>query len=326
VKLAKRILGVPLAAKLAGANVIIVASAVLLQALAFASRRAELITVVAGLTAALVVNVVLVYIALRPVEELEELALRVSEGEFDARAASSPFADRDLERLRQTVNELLDALAAERGRIQELGVQVVEQQDVERASVSRELHDSIAQTLAAVRFQISAAGRDADSEVSNRLAAANGMVASAMEEIMKVSYSLHSRVADDLGIEAALDTLARQVKQRSGLDVSVHVAHPDVSMISGATSSTLYRVAEEALRTTENRADVASASISLFDSRGAVNIEIIDDGSMDEVVLTPGLIAVKHRVLLAGGKMIIDTAPTGGMRVKAELRTMRAAS
>jgi len=328
--LARRILGVPLVAKLIGANIIIVASAVLLQALAFSGRRAELLTVIIGLTAALVVNLLLVRLALRPIEELEDLASRVSQGDFDARGTPSLYADKDLAHLRDTVNELLDSLAAERKRIQELGAQVVEAQDIERATVSRELHDSIAQTLAAVRFQLAAAGREAQlGDMRNRLAAANGMISSAMEEIVNVSYSLHSRVAEDLGIETALRTLARRVEERSDLDVAVRINYTatGASAFAGATSATLYRVAEEALASIEMRGGAKSAVVSLNVTDAAVNIEVTDDGRViDGVAIRPGLISVKDRVLLAGGKMTIDAAPSGGMRVMAELRTMRAAS
>jgi signal transduction histidine kinase len=324
-----RILGVPLVAKLIGANVIIVASAVLLQALAFQGRRAEVVTVITGLAFALLVNLLLVRLALRPIVELEELASRVSHGDFDARGEASLFADKDLAGLRNTVNDLLDSLAAERRRIQDLGAQVVRAQDVERASVSRELHDSIAQTLAAVRFQLAAAGRETQpGEMRNRLAAANGMISSAMEEIVSVSYSLHSRVAEDLGIEAALRTLARQVEERSGIDVTVRVGCGSGTIpVSGATSATLYKVAEEALRSVEIRGGAKSAIVSLFVTNGSVNIEVTDDGATtDEVPIRPGLISVKDRVLLAGGKMSIEIEPAGGMTVTAELKTMRAAS
>jgi signal transduction histidine kinase len=327
--LARRVLGVPLVAKLIGANVIIVASAVLLQSLAFSGRRAELLNVIIGLAAALCVNLLLVRLALRPIEELEDLAHRVSNGDFDARGAPSLYADKDLARLRDTVNELLDSLAAERKRIQELGAQVVEAQDIERATVSRELHDSIAQTLAAVRFQLSAAGRETQvGEMRNRLAAANGMISSAMDEIVNVSYSLHSRVAEDLGIEAALRTLARQVEERSGLDVMVRINHgAAVNRIGGATAATIYRVANEALRSSELSGRATSVVVSLSVTDVSVNIEVTDDGEdTDAVAIRPGLISMKDRVLLAGGKMTIDAAPSGGMRVMAELRTMRAAS
>jgi two-component system, NarL family, sensor histidine kinase UhpB len=326
----RRILGVPLVGKLIGANTLIVASAALVHGFAFTGQRAELLTVVVALTSALAVNVLLVHLALRPVVELEELAERVSRGEFDARGAPSPFADRDLAHLRDTINGVLDSLAVERKWIQELGAQVVRAEDVERANVSRELHDSIAQTLAAVRFQLAAASREESIyEMRNRLAAANGMISAAMEQVMTVSNSLHSRVAEDLGIEAALDMLARQVKSRSGIDVKLRVnrARPGTLVIPPAASATLYRVAEEALRSVELNAQAESATIDLSVSDASVQIEVVDDsGRSSEERIRPGLISVKDRVLLAGGKMKIDSAPAGGMRVKAELRTMRVAS
>jgi two-component system, NarL family, sensor histidine kinase UhpB len=326
----RRILGVPLIGKLIGANALIVASAALVHGLAFTGQRAELLTVFVALTSALAVNVLLVHLALQPVVELEELAERVSRGEFDARGAPSLFADRELAHLRDTINGVLDSLAVERKWIQELGAQVVRAEDVERANVSRELHDSIAQTLAAVRFQLAAASREESiDEMRNRLAAVNGMISAAMEQIMTVSNSLHSRVAEDLGIEAALDMLARQVKSRSGIDVKLRInrARPGTLVIPPSASATLYRVAEEALRNVELNAQAESATIDLSVSDASVQIEVVDDSNRpSEDLIRPGLISVKDRVLLAGGKMKIDSAPAGGMRVKAELRTMRVAS
>lgn len=328
-RVARRVLAVPLVGKLIGANIVIVAAAMLMHALAFSDAGAVGSTTFAiALSAALLVNLFLVQLALRPVDELKDLADRVSGGEFDARGAPSPFADEDLSRLGETINSLLDALAVERKRIQDLGAQVVRAQDLERARVSRELHDSIAQTLAAVRFQLAAAGREEDhGEMRNRLAAANGMISAAMDEVVNVSYSLHSRVAEDLGLEAALDTLSRQMHTRSGMHVEVSVT-PLSLVLAGNVSATLFRVAEEALRDLEMHGQGESATVSVTARDGTVRMEVTrTGGSGDEFPgFTPGLASVKDRVLLAGGKMSIDTAPNGGSRVIAELNTLKAAS
>ena len=277
-RLVRRIFGVPLIAKLIGANVLIVASALIVHAIAFSGPRAELVTVVIALSAALVANLILVRVALRPIEDLEELALRVSKGEFDVRGVPSLFADKELARLRTTINELLDSLAAERKRIQDLGVEVVRAQDAERANFSRELHDSIAQTLAAVRFQLAAASREGEAEeIKNRIAAANGMVSAAMEEIMNVSYSLHSRVAEDLGLDAALGTLARQVESRSGASIDISVS-PRSDVISSSDSATLFKVAEEALRDMEMHSEAKSATVRVDTQGGITRLEIAYDG------------------------------------------------
>jgi signal transduction histidine kinase len=313
------ILGVPLVAKLIGANVIIVASAIGLN-------QSEITTAVIALALASAVNFLLVRVALRPVDELESLAERVSAGEFTARAVSFPYADKELVRLGQTVNSLLDSLAAERKRIQDLGAEVVRAHDDERANISRELHDSIAQTLAAVRFQISAASRETEvGEMRNRLAAANGMISAAMEEIVAVSYTLHSRVAEDLGLEAALGALARQIEERSGTAVEIRIS-PSVQSLPPATSATLFRVAEETLRELEMHEGGKSATVSVQEIDGLIRLEVSYES---ETLFMPntraGLALMKDRVLLAGGAMTIENR-NGGTRVIAELSRMKAAS
>jgi signal transduction histidine kinase len=314
-RITQRILGVPLVAKLLGANVLIVASALVVQTLAFNGRRAELVAVLIALASALIVNLILVRFALEPIEELEDLAHRVSQGDFDARGNPSPFADKDLAKLRDTVNHLLDSLARERKRIQDLGAEVVRAHDLERSKVARELHDSIAQTLAAVRFQLAAAGRDDDvSSVRNRLAAANGMISAAMEEIMTVSNSLTSRVAEDLGLDAAL-----------GTEVEITIS-PRASLIPPADSATLFRVAEAALREMVMHSHGNSATVSVDVRDSTISIEIAYDSiAIPGADAWSGLASVKDRVLLAGGRMSIENQ-NGGTRVTAELRTMKAAS
>jgi two-component system, NarL family, sensor histidine kinase UhpB len=313
------ILGVPLVAKLIGANVIIVASAIALN-------QSEITTAVIALALASAVNFLLVRVALRPVEELESLAGRVNAGEFTARAVSFPYADKELVRLGDTVNTLLDSLAAERKRIQDLGAEVVRAHDDERANISRELHDSIAQTLAAVRFQISAASRETEiGEMRNRLAAANGMISAAMEEIVAVSYTLHARVAEDLGLEAALGELARQIEERSGTAVEIRIS-PSVQSLAPAISATLFRVAEETLRELEMHDGGKSATVSVDANESMIRLEVSYESDLLFMPNTrAGLALMKDRVLLAGGAMTIENR-NGGTRVTAELRRMRAAS
>ena len=331
-KVRARILGVPLVGKLIGANVIIVVVAIAMHA-AFSRTQGgtEILWIVVALVAASLVNFLLVRVALKPVEDLEDLAERVSAGDFNARGESSPLADAALRRLGHTVNGLLDSLAAERQRIQDLGTEVVNAQDAERASVSRELHDSIAQTLAAVRYQLAAASAEAEGDMKNRLAAANSLVGAAMEEVKNVSYSLHPRVAEDLGLEAALGTLARQVEQRSGVEVVVK-ADVDGRSIPSNVSATLFRVAQEALRNIEVHSNARSATVSVMGRGGNIMLEVTDDGCGFDpsAVSTPAarsrLASVKDRVTLAGGILKVDSVPNGGTRVTAEMNAMRAAS
>jgi signal transduction histidine kinase len=329
-----RALRVSLVHKLIGANIIIVVSAILVRTLSFNGRSStEALIAVASLAAATVVNIMLVRIALRPIDEIERIAERVSGGDFAVRSTPSLLADNELRRVGQTVNALLDALAAERKRIQDLGAQVVRAQDLEKATVSRELHDSIAQTLAAVRFQLAAAAKGGNpAEIRNIIVVANSLISSAMDEIMSVSYALHSRVAVDLGLEAALSALARQTAERYSVDVDVDF-DSSVSSIPADVSATLYRVAEVALSGFDVQQSGKSAKINVSSCDGSVRLEVTRDAPMSNACAADngdlsraGLAMVRNRVLLAGGTMETNNAPNGEMRVLAELRMLKVAS
>jgi signal transduction histidine kinase len=323
----RRILAFSLTGKIIGANAIIVASGFIYQVIVGGpSERVAVIAMTLVMLAASVVNVVLVRVALRPVKDLTNLGERVSRGDFNARSEPSPFADAELQTLGTTVNGLLDSLAEERRRIHDLGAEVIFAQDSERSKVSRELHDSIAQTLAGAKFQIAAASVRANDDVKTRLAAISAMIASVTDEIRSVSYSLHPRVAEDLGLESALTTLASQVKARSGIDVAVSV-QVSIIPIPGNIAAMLYRVAEEALKNIEMHSEAKKARVDVALSATSIRIEVCDDGKgfdadkMNRATGRSGLASVKDRVVLAGGTMQIDTKPNGGTRVMAELRT-----
>jgi signal transduction histidine kinase len=322
-----RILGVPLVDKIIGANVIIIAAGFAYEAIASGPvERATVIAMTVVMIAASIVNVALIRLALKPVKELAIIAEKVSAGDFSARGKPSPFGDEQLSTLGSTINSLLDSLATERKRIRDLGAEVIYAQDRERARVSRELHDSIAQTLAAAKFQIMAAGNSAAPEVRERLSAVNEMLTDVTEEVRNVSYTLHPRVAEDLGLESALAMLARQIAQRSGVDVSVSVS-VSAEPLPVNTASTIYRVAEESLKNIEMHSRAKKASVDVVSGGGQIRIEVSDDGigfdqsRMNRVVGRSGLASIKDRVVLAGGTMQIDSKPNGGTSVMAELQT-----
>ena len=319
----RAILGIPLQAKLLGANLIILAVVVLLL---FGpihlqpGHLTDVLVVVVALMIGAIVNFALVRLALGPIDALERVARLVSEGRLSERVPASIVADRELTELSTTINEMLDSLAAGRDRMRKLGAEVVYAEERERAQVARELHDSVGQTLAAASFQIAAAAHEIGSHpASARLATVRELLRTSLEEIRNVSRSLHPRVASDLGLPAALEALGDATQHRSLVDVRVNVDIAGVA-IPAAVSATLYRVAQEALRNVERHADAGHATVSLRARPGYVELEIKDDGRGFEGPLEKrrgesGLAAIRERLSLAGGKLHIDTAQDRGTTV-----------
>lgn len=323
------VLGIPLEIKLLGANAIILGVAVLalLEPIRLQpGRLIDVFVVIAALMVGALVNLVLVKLALRPIDDLQRVARLVSEGRLAERVPASVVADRELTRLTTTINKMLDSLSVGRERMRKLGAEVVYAEERERAQVARELHDSVGQTLAAASFQVAAAAHEIGNHVASpRLTTVSELLRTALEEIRNVSRSLHPRVASDLGLPAALEALGDATQQRSLVDVRVNV---DVSgvVIPLALSATLYRVAQEALRNVERHADAGHATVSLRARAGYVELEINDDGRGFEGPLEKkrgesALAAIRERLSLAGGALHIDTAADRGTRVIAWVGT-----
>lgn len=321
----ERVLRVPLLGKLAGANLLIVASALVSVAV---EQRVRLpwtaVSILAiALGVSLVVNLALVYVALRPLSDLEAAAARVSAGDLEARVAPSILADRDMARVGDTLNELLDRLTEDRARVRRLAAQIIGAQDEERARVARELHDSTAQILTAVMLQLGAAARESESApLTERIATLRELAAEALEEVRSLSHTMHPRVLDDLGLAAALEWLARQTRAQEPLDVRAEV-EPMEHAVPAPLASVLYRVAQEALRNAARHADARHVVVRLRQSQGTATLEVVDDGRGFDVRLAEerrpgmGLFSMRERVALVNGRLEVASTPGRGTRVVA---------
>ena len=325
----RRALGVPLAWKLVGKDVVVG----VLTALAVISLHdagagtAGLLAAVAGAVAvSLLSSFFIVRLALRPLESLEATADRVWRGDFGARVPESLLADPDLSRLGNTLNLLLDGIERDRGRMRRLATQIVAAQDEERSRVARELHDSVAQTLAALVMQLGAAKRGTEDEAAARqFGLLRDIAGDALEEVRLLSHTVYPRVLDDLGLAAALEWLARQADESEGLSVTVRADDAVPADLPKPQASALYRVAQESLRNAVRHAEARALRFELAREGNAVTLAVTDDGRGFDVAEAEGrrpgmgLFAMRERVALVDGVLEIESAPGHGTRVRASV-------
>jgi signal transduction histidine kinase len=320
------LLRIPLAGKIAGANIVVVAAAgtaaLAVHATGTDDRRMLLILGLA-LAGSLAVNLALVVAALRPLRELEATAARVWRGDLDARVQSSSVADRDVARVGRTLNGLLDGLTADRARMRDLATQVIEAGDRERAHIARELHDSTAQQLTALVLQLAAAARASrDPELAGRLDTIKELAASMMEEVRLLSHTIHPRVLDDLGLAPALENLAHEASGRGPAVVEV-VAGRGGDDVPPPAASVLYRVAQESVSNALRHGAPRRVTLRLDVTAHAATLEVADDGCGFDVAGAErrrpgmGLFSMRERVALVEGRFDVASRPSGGTRVTA---------
>jgi signal transduction histidine kinase len=320
------ILRVPLLWKLAGATLLIVVGVVgvTVTFTSLSGGGEELVLVVlAVLTGTLAVHLVLVYLALRPLAELERLAERVLAGDLAARSQPSALADRNVARLGRALNMLLDALIAERERMRRLAEITIRTQEEERAFLASELHESTAQQLTALILGLSTAARDSrDPTLRVRLEEIRRVAGTMLDDLRELSQSVQPRVLYDLGPVAAIELLARRIEERHGLTVTV--VTDGVPVVSDETAAVLYHVAREALENIVCHAAARTALIVLAGRPDVVTMAISDDGRGFEVaaadsLLGTGIFSMRERVALLGGHCDIMSALGEGTRIHATI-------
>lgn len=316
------ILRVPLLGKLLGANVILMAAALtghlLLRDASAVAELAVLLLVSFAVTGALV------WLALRPIAELEATANRVAAGDFSARVPASVIADRDVAGLADTMNRLLDRVTNDRALTQHLAGRSVRARDVEREAVARELRESLAQTLSGIGLQLSAAiARNSDSRVGEQLESTHELVRQLTDEMRSVAETLYPGTLEEFGLVNAIQALARRIARRSHVRVTVVADERNVAM-SPVQAAALYRAADEALRNVEQHAQARHAQVRLSTNEDIV-LEIEDDGrGVDMRVNDPlqaglGLFSAKVVLALAGGELTVSSGAGLGTSVVARV-------
>ena len=313
-------LRVPLAAKLIGANLLVVAL-LLFAWLGTGGHASPLMLVVLG--AFVAAHLGLVLLALRPIRDLEEVASRVWHGDFGARVDPSAVADHDVLRIGSMFNVLLDGLESDRAKMRALASEVIAVGDRERSALARELHDSTAQRLAALLLQLSAAARDcADPALRDRLMQARDSAEELTEEVRLLSHTLHPRVLDDLGLMPALRKLARDTSATTRVQVDVDVSLA-ATPIPPRDAAVLYRVAQEAVRNAVRHASPANVRVALRSDLQSAQLSVSDDGNGFDPAMAAGsgaglgLLSMRERVALVDGRLEITSQSGRGTTVLA---------
>ena len=332
--LIRSLLRFPLYYKILVANAVIVAlvtigSAFIAHATAGNGNMSFALLLGMGVVLSVISNAIIVRLALTPLNELEETARRVQDGDLTARVPDSDLADRDLERLAATFNMMLDSGEAYRTRLRDVAARALNAQEDERRRIAQELHDGIAQTLAALRVRLRVARSFDGAARQDTLEAISADIGAATEEIRRIAQGLRPPALDMLGLSPAIESYARSIAETSGLTIDTDIAATD-GMLSPDAELALYRIVQEALSNAARHSGAHSARVDLEVGDGAVHVVISDDGAGFAVAEEMsrgglGLFGMQERGAYLGGAVDIESNPGQGTRVRVTIPTMETA-
>jgi signal transduction histidine kinase len=214
-----------------------------------------------------------------------------------------------------------DLLERENFRRKLLQHTVIAQED-ERQRIARELHDETAQLLTAVSLNLAtlegwASDRPRVEPLIDRLQV---LIRQMSEGIYRMVHDLRPAQLDDLGLVAALQFLADQAYNNSGVYVTVK-QYGAYRRLDPLVETVLFRVAQEALANVVRHAQVDSALIELSYEEQQARLSICDHGigfDKDADLLPPhgwGLAGMRERTESIGGEFVLRSKPGQGTEV-----------
>jgi signal transduction histidine kinase len=140
-------------------------------------------------------------------------------------------------------------------------------------------------------------------------------------DIHDLSYRLHPRSLERLGLMEAIGGLCREIGKRKRIQLVFE--EKDVpSSIGDDAALCLYRVAQESLRNVVKHSRAKSAEVVLCAENGEIRLTVMDGGvgyDPDQIRERNGLgvISMRERLRALGGRLSIQSAPGEGTRVEA---------
>ncbi|KPX90353.1 sensor histidine kinase [Pseudomonas meliae] len=216
--------------------------------------------------------------------------------------------------------------ASERRRahdqLRELSAHLESVREEEKARIAREVHDELGQMLTVLKLETSMcelAYADLDPGLGERLDSMKRLIAQLFQLVRDVATALRPPILD-AGIASAIEWQARRFEARTQIPCLVQV--PDnLPVLSDARATGMFRILQEALTNVMRHAQAHTVEISLTLQDGVMCMTIADDGQGFFVesgrVVSFGLVGMRERVLMLGGRLELDSEAGEGTTLRA---------
>ncbi len=301
----------------------------------------------AGLLASLLLVAVMVLLLSRglarsvvgPIQQLSAQAEQLRQGDLETPVAVE--GDREIQVLAKTLNEARSQLATVLGELTSVNehleelvadrTQVLVEQDAqrrvlvrrllaageeERRRIARELHDEISQLLTVIQLSLEPMAEQA----GGKLDRVKELLTRTQKEIHRIIYDLRPSLLDDLGLAAAVKWYAASYLEPAGLQVALEVE--DDLALPAEVEITTFRIYQEIITNILRHARAESVSIELYARGGRLVLAVEDDGvgfDPGEKVAGAGLLGMRERASLVGGRLDVDSEPGMGAHVALEI-------
>ena len=245
--------------------------------------------------------------------------------ELSQEIAHRKVAEEALKKSERHYSQLLRQSDRLQEQLRLLSRQILSAQEDERKKISRELHDVVAQTLTGINIRLATLKKEAainTKGIDRNILLTQRLVEKSVDIVHRFARELRPAVLDDLGLIAALHTFMKSFTTRTG--VRTHLtAFAGVEKLDTARRTVLFRIAQESLTNVSRHAKASHVEVSLHKLQDSICMKIKDDGKSFQVERVMhargnrrlGLLGMRERAEMVGGKFNVESAPGQGTTV-----------
>lgn len=306
----------------ANAAVLVIAFALLLvtpvTVTAPTATVAEAAILLVGLVVMVVVNLVLLQRSFAPLRRLTQLMSRIDPMEPGRRLSGVSARDTEVASLLRAFNSMLDRLEFER---RDSGRRALAAQEHVQSRIARELHDEIGQTLTAIAIQAESGAATASEGQRETWSKVASLAHRSLDDVRRIGRDLRPEALDDLGLVNALIALCTRIGEQSDIAIERRMA-AGLPPRSAEVDLVVYRVAQESLTNVMRHSGAKRAVVSLEHTNGQFVLAVRDDGQgfsnppRDDAA---GILGMRERAMLVGGRLTIRTEADEGTEVRLEI-------
>lgn len=200
---------------------------------------------------------------------------------------------------------------------------VIEAEENQRKRMAREIHDALGQPLTALKLDLGWLARrlaGVRPELQSRALEMEGLAASTIDEVRRLSAELRPAILDEQGLQAAVRWQVEDFEKRAQVRCTLNLQ--DGVDWDADACTVAYRVLQESLTNVARHAGASRVGVWLGrDAEGQGVLEISDDGCGFDAKAAHrpgalGLMGMQERASLQGGSLQVQRGPEAGATVR----------
>lgn len=232
-------------------------------------------------------------------------------------------------RVRLTLTDITERKQAEMDR--RVATATVDAREAERLRVARQLHEDLGQRLSALKMDLASLPAAVGPAAQGlRIAAMLETLDKAVATVRRITTDLRPLILDDLGLNAAIDWLARDSACRLGIDVTLQLDDSDPPL-GERNSVALFRMVQESLNHLAAEGRAARVRIALEQRAGELVLTVQAQHADLRASAKPephvdSTMTLREQAHMLGGRLEFDVLPGGSRRIIVQLPLIRNSS